>query len=332
MATKKQKNFNNTSLGPSVKNSRKQEISLQRSKNPLLTAIIIITGLFFLSIIFASTIGLALLFSGSGIDETGNVAVIKVKGTISTGNTESFGMDASSTQILSHIKKANEDPEIEAIIIEIDSPGGSPVASEEIMRAVKESEKPSVAWIRESGTSGAYWIASGANHIIAHPLSITASIGVYGSYLEFSSLLEEKNVTYQRLVSGERKDTGSRLRALSYSEEQVLQAKIDFMHEYFIASVAENRNLSEDYVREYADGMFMLGQEAYDAKLIDELGSQQEVQAYLKSINMSEIDYKYYYEKESFSELFFGMSSEHGFAIGKGLASELGTEELNIKT
>lgn len=315
------------------KKINEREIHIQRSKNPLLTTISIIAGLFILSLLFAGVLSIALLFNGSGIDDTGNIAIIQVKGAISTGNTGTFGAEASSTKILAQIKDANEDPLIEALVIEIDSPGGSPVASAEIARAIKESNKPTIAWIREQGASGAYWIASSADYSIAHPLSITGSIGVYGSYLDFSEFLEEKNVTYQRLVSGERKDTGSPLRTLSYSEEQVMQAKLDLMHDYFIASVAENRNLTEAYVIEYADGMFLLGQEAVEAKLIDALGSEQEVETYItETFNISTIDYKYYYEQESLKDIFFGMSSEHGFALGQGLASRLEQNNVNIRT
>jgi len=315
-----------------TKKKNMKEVPIGRTKNPILTAIVIIAGLFILSLMFASILGLALIISGEGVDDTGNVAVIKISGTITSGGANNFGLETSATKIIAQIQDANEDPLVEALLIEINSPGGQPVASAEIMQAVKDSIKPSVAWIRESGASGAYWIASGADHVIAHPLSTTASIGVYGSYLEFSGFLEDKNITYQRLVSGERKDTGSMLRSLSYTEEQIMQAKLDLMHDYFIASVAENRNLSEDYVREYADGFFMLGQEAYEAKLIDELGSKEEVEAYLESINVSTIDYKYYHEKESFADLMFGMSKEHGFALGQGIVNEVGNERLSIRT
>ncbi len=310
-----------------------QEIQVQRTRNPLLTILSIIIGLFLLSLLFAGILSIAVLFSGSSIDDTGNVAVIQVKGPISIDGTETFGTGTSSTNIVKQIQEANEDPLVQAIVIEINSPGGSPVASAEIVRAVRESTKPSVAWIREEGASGAYWIASSAEYSIAHPLSITGSIGVYGSYLDFSKFLEDKNITYQRLVSGDHKDTGSPLRALSYSEEQLMQAKLDAMHNYFIASVAENRNLSEAYVREYADGMFLLGEEAVAAKLIDEVGSEPEVRKYLENtLNISTVDYKYYYKKESLRDIFFGMSSEHGFAVGEGIVSQLEQDNQNIRT
>ena len=84
-----------------------------------------------------------------------------------------------------------ENKDIKAIVLEINSPGGSAVASDEIASAVKKSNKPTVAVIREAGASGGYWIASSTDHIIANRMSITGSIGVISSYLEFSGLIEK---------------------------------------------------------------------------------------------------------------------------------------------
>src|SRR3990167_6506295 len=129
--------------------------------------------------------------------ESGNVALIKIYGPITTTDSGSFASSAtSSTDIVELIEKAEKNDEIKAIVFEINSPGGSPVASDEIGRAVKDAQKPTVAWIREVGASGGYWIASASDHIIANRMSLTGSIGVIGSYLEFAELLDRYNVTY----------------------------------------------------------------------------------------------------------------------------------------
>ena len=144
-------------------------------------------------------------------ETTNQIVIIPITGTITTELTSSLMQqkETSSTAILNYLDLAQRNPNIKGVLLEINSPGGTVVASKEIADKVKQMNKPVVSYIREIGTSGAYWIASSSNVIVADPLSITGSIGVIGSYLEFSQLLEKYGVTYQRLVSGSYKDTGS---------------------------------------------------------------------------------------------------------------------------
>ncbi len=210
----------------------------------------------------------------------GNVAVIPVRGVISLGGSGLKDFDYDF--VIDSIKEAENRDDIKAIVLDINSPGGAPVASEEIGRLIKESSKPTVAWIREIGTSAAYWIASGADHVVANRMSITGSIGVIGSYLEFSDFLERYNITYQRVVSGEHKDIGSPFKKLSSSDKELLQDKINKIHDFFVKEVAENRRLEEEKVKELATGIIYLGSEALSLGLVDELGGEQEVKAYLE--------------------------------------------------
>ena len=168
--------------------------------------ILIIVSLFILSWLVSS------FFTNESF---GNVAHIKISGIIMPDAGSFFNPGAGSSDIVNFIQQANADSSIKAILLEIDSPGGSPVASAEIAEAVRNSNKTVVAWIRDSGTSGAYWAASAAYKIVAHPLSITGSIGVIGSYLDYAGLLERFNVTYERLVSGQYKDIGSPYKELT---------------------------------------------------------------------------------------------------------------------
>ncbi len=174
------------------------------------------------------------------------------------------------------IKEADEAYSTRAIILEINSPGGTVVASKEIADAVKNTKKPTVAWIREVGASGAYWIASAADKIVADEASITGSIGVTGSYLQFSELFEDYGITYERLVSGTYKDTGSPFKNLSELERSYLQAKIDRINIFFIDAIAENRNMDASTVNALANGQIFLGIEAKEAGLVDVLGGKEE--------------------------------------------------------
>ena len=282
-------------------------------ENRIKTTILIIVILFVLSWLVAS-------FFTQGT--FGNVAHIKINGVIMTegGGFWSSGV-VSSSEIVESLKKANEDDSIKAILLEIDSPGGAPVASAEIADAVRKTNKTVVAWIRESGTSGAYWVASSAYKIVAHPLSITGSIGVYGSYLEFSGLLERFNITYERLVSGQYKDIGSPYKQMTDSERQSMQNTLDIMHEYFIQSVAENRNMTVESVRKLANGKFYLGMEAKNLGLVDFVGGKETAEEIIKQReNLTEIKYAEYEKKRSIFDLLGEMMSGVGFSFGEGFA------------
>jgi protease-4 len=287
--------------------------------------ILIIISLFVLSWLVAS------LFDGSSF---GNVAHIKINGAIMAEKGGFFDSGvASSSEIVSFIEKADTDSSIKAILLEINSPGGAPVASAEIAEAVKKSSKPVVALIRDSGTSGAYWVASSAYKIVAHPLSVTGSIGVYGSYLQYSGLLDRFNITYERMVGGKYKDIGSQFKPLTDDERESLQNTIDLMHEYFIQSVAENRNMSLEDMRKLADGNFYLGIEAKKLGLIDFLGGKEVAEEVIKQrLNTTEISYVEYKTKTSIFDVFGGMMSNAGFSFGKGFANGVMEKELPIKT
>ena len=168
--------------------------------------------LLLLSVLGFVAVGISSLFMGVDVESlSGNVALIPIDGII-VGAKDSeyiFETITSSPETVEFIEKANKNPNIKAIILEINSPGGSAVASEEIANAVKKTNKTTVAWVREIGTSGAYWVASSSDYIVANRVSITGSIGVIASYLEFAGLIERYNITYQRLVSGKYKDIGS---------------------------------------------------------------------------------------------------------------------------
>jgi len=232
---------------------------------------------------------------------TGNIAVIPITGTITAGTDGYSG--TSATKIVKWIQDAEENDGIKAIILDVNSGGGTAVGSDEIAAAVIAAKKPTVAVIREVGASGAYWISSAADKVYANRMSITGSIGVIGSYLEIDKLLNDYNITYRRLVAGRHKDMGSPFKEMTYEEESLIQGALNTIHDYFIEGVAENRNLSEEKVREIATGRFMIGKEALELGLVDELGSKTDAVAYLeKELNIT-ADLAEYSSKGSFSSL-----------------------------
>jgi len=233
-----------------------------------------ITLLIIIGLMAVASISAAIIRFG-GQARTGNVAVIPVEGVILAG-TNGFREGVVTSDTLNQdLDDAAKDDSIKAIVLLINSPGGSAVASDEVAEKVQSIDKPVVAVIREVGASGAYWIASSADEVFANRMSITGSIGVLGSYLSFGKFLRHWNVTYNRLVAGDMKDIGTPFRELTPREQRFLQAKLDTIHQEFIAAVAENRNLSVENVTALADGRFLLGSEAQDAGLVDKLGGEQ---------------------------------------------------------
>lgn len=244
---------------------------------------IALVGVFFIlgAVIYAFGMGMD---AGSVTAGTATVTKIPISGSItSTAQGGLFQQVQTSDRIAEKIREADEDSSVDAIFLEINSPGGAPVASNEIVRAVKEAEKPVVSQIREVGASGAYWVASASDYIVSDPVSITGSVGVLSSYLEFSGLLEDYNVSYEEITDGDLKELGSPFRQLQDDERQVLQQKIDLLGEYFLDDVVENRNLTAQQKADVGTAQFYIGLESVDAGLVDELGGEQEAVLWLEN-------------------------------------------------
>lgn len=190
-----------------------------------------------------------------------------------------YGDAVGSEHISYYIEQANDDDEIKAIVIEVDSGGGYPVAGEEVAKAVETSSKPVIAVIRQSGTSAAYWAISSADKIFASRNSDVGSIGVTSSYLERT----EKDTKYVQLSSGKYKDAGDPDKPLTTEEKALLMRDIKLVHENFIDDIARYRNLSVEDVRTIADGSSVLGEKAKTLGLIDEIGGWTEASKYLES-------------------------------------------------
>jgi protease IV len=215
-----------------------------------------------------------------------NVALIRIRGDIVTYSyyfEEPGDSDiTSSEEMVLYIDEINKDSYILALIVEIDSYGGSPVASEEIMNALKGLEKPTIALIREGAASGAYLIATGADRIYASEVSDIGSIGITMSYLDYSEWNKKEGIIYQQLSSGIFKDSGDEDKALTKAEKELFMRDINIMHDIFVRRVAENRNLDIRKVEKLADGSTMLGQAAKDNGLIDEIGNIYDVKDWIK--------------------------------------------------
>jgi len=224
-------------------------------------------------------------------EESCNVSNIKLQGRLITyisneGQNEYGDLlwdEIASEDIVNAIEKAEENENIKAIVLKIDSVGGGPVAAEEVADALKRAEKPTIALIREWGTSAAYYAATGADVIFASQNSDIGSIGVSMSYTDNAKKNEEDGLTFNQLSVGKFKDTGAYDKPLTPEEKELLMRDINILHENFIKAVANNRNLDIEKVRQLADGSDMLGQMALENNLIDQIGGRYEVEEYLRN-------------------------------------------------
>jgi protease IV len=297
-----------------------------------------VVGVFFLFIAGIVIFAIASVFSTPSISVSGDVAKISIIGAITADSSPNFfGTDttASSKRIVGQIEQAKNDRKVKAVIFEINSPGGSGVASDEIAAAIRSLDKPTVAYIREVGASGAYWVASSTDHIFANKFSTVGSIGVIASYLDFSEFIDKYNVTYQRFVAGDNKDFGSPFREPTARERQRFQSQLDELHTLFIQEVAIGRNLDESYVRSLADGFFFTGASAVDAKLVDALGGYDESVRYIEEKLGMKVKVVEYTRPRGLFESLSGYSREAlyqlGIGIGHGLSPKI-DNSMVIKT
>jgi signal peptide peptidase SppA len=188
----------------------------------------------------------------------------------------------ASEDIVAKIEDANKNEKIKAIIIEVDSSGGSPVAGEEIATAVKDSQKPVVAFIRDIGASSAYWAISSADKIFASKNSDVGSIGVTLSFLNNANKNIKDGYVYEELSSGKYKNSGSPDKPLTEEERALFMRDINVMYNNFIKTISENRKIPLDKVKSFSDGSTVLGEQAKSLGMIDEIGGLKEVQKYLE--------------------------------------------------
>lgn len=217
------------------------------------------------------------LFTAAGC----NVAGIDLHGELGTF-LDASSTGASSEDIVFGIKAAEDADNIKAILIDIDSPGGYVVAAEEVANALKQSAKPTVALIRESGDSAAYWAATGADIIFASALSDVGSIGITGSYVQNVRYNQKEGYDFVNLSTGKYKDMWNPDTVLTDEEKALIMRDLQKLHQTFVNTVAENRNLPVAAVSALADGSSMLGDAALANHLIDRIGSYAEVEQYLK--------------------------------------------------
>ncbi len=214
------------------------------------------------------------LHVGSGVERVG---LITVSGVISAGDdgVSLFGpILTGEREIVREIRAAAKDSDIKAVLLRINSPGGSAAASQVIHREVRKlrDKKPVVVSMGDVAASGGYYIASGATTIVASPATMTGSIGVITEAINYSGLAEKYGVKGETFVSGPFKDTLSPLRPMRPDERPVMQAMIADVYGQFVGDVAQARKMDLAKLKKLADGRVYTGAQAKKVGLVDQLG------------------------------------------------------------
>lgn len=217
---------------------------------------------------FAAAIGKAL---------TNEIAIVRITGTID-----------NSKEIVNWIETLKGRPQVRGVLLYINSPGGGIVPSDEIYRSIiefkKVTKKPVVAYLGSVAASGGYYIACSADYIIAHPMSLTGSIGVIFEIPVVKNLMDKIGVEMVVIKSGPNKDMGSPFKKMTEEERKIIESIISQGYSNFIKVVADARKISEDSVRKIADGRVLTGQDAYKLGLVDTLGDLSLAKNKIKSL------------------------------------------------
>lgn len=236
--------------------------------------------LVFLALITIIVVSIAAIFYGLGfggdLGSSDKVAVIYVQGSMLTGNVPSGLGYATSEEICENIRSAVKDKNVRAIVLRINSPGGSPSAAQEISTEIEKAQKQGVPVIVSMGdlaASAAYYISAPADYIFANPSTSTGSIGVIWTFQNMSGFYHNEGVDYYISKSGEFKDMGGDWRGLTDEEKEYADSVVMESYDEFVTQVADGRNLSRGKVKELADGRLYTGSRAKELGLVDGLGN-----------------------------------------------------------
>jgi len=226
-----------------------------------------------------------------GVFIRNKIAVIDVDGFMV--NREKWGLlrsgDNPVSLFVEKLDKARRDRDVKAVVLRLNSPGGTVAASDIMYNKLKDfknkSNKPVVACMLDIATSGAYYLACGSDGIIAQPSSITGSIGTIMQTVSFAGTMEKLGIKSVAIKSGKLKDMASPLHELSDEEREVLQGIITQFYERFLTVVVDGRKeLDEQKLRELADGRVFTAEEAHQVGLIDRIGYPADAIAWAKEM------------------------------------------------
>jgi protease IV len=217
---------------------------------------------------------------GSMASGAESIYLIRMEGVISGSQSSGLlgGTSITPESIIEQLISAEKNPGVKAIIIRVNSGGGSAAASQEIFEELKKIKKPVVVSVGDICASGAYYISCAADKIVANRSSSIGSIGVIMQITNLEELYKKLGITYTTIKAGKYKDAGSSDRPLTAEEQGLLQEQTFKVYDQFINDVAQSRNIPVEKVKEIATGWVYLGTEALDLGLIDKIGTYKDAE------------------------------------------------------
>ncbi|NLC50351.1 MAG: signal peptide peptidase SppA, partial [Bacteroidales bacterium] len=200
-----------------------------------------------------------------------HIGLLYAVGEITSGTGSSNIQDK---YLVSEIDKLRKNKDIKAVVLRVNSPGGSAYASEQIWKAITDlkAEKPVVVSMSDVAASGGYYIACNADRIVAQPTTITGSIGIFGMFPNMKGTTEKLGVDVDVVKTHEYGDFGNFARPMRDNEKEILQSYVERGYELFLTRCAEGRNIPKDTLALYAEGRVWTGRQAKEIGLVDELG------------------------------------------------------------
>lgn len=264
---------------------------------------------------------------------TDYVAVIRIDGAIVGGprNDVLFGASGMTTseQIMCEMEKARKDSRAKAVLIRINSPGGSTGATQEIaeeMDKIKSAGKPIIISMGDTCASAGYWIASKGDYIFANPATLTGSIGVYMEYMNVEELMNKLGIHSEKIKSGEHKDIMSMYRPMTPEENQMIQQMVDDIYVQFISTVADGRQMDIEKVKKIADGRILTGKQAMDLGLVDAMGNYYDALSYAggrAGLDGETIPTKKYTSGSSLREIFYSETERMVQVFSKEMVTQM---------
>jgi protease-4 len=203
--------------------------------------------------------------------DTQGVSVIRMEGTMVTGDV--YDGDTIGSEVVGReLREAADDPLVDAIVLRVNSPGGTPAAAQEIIGDLEyaKTKKPVVVSMGDMGTSAAYYVSAHADRIYANPDTFTAGVGVIWKFSDISRWMEKEGYNVSTVKSGSKKDMGSTSRPLSTDEEEYAQKIVTDSFENFIADITAQRVIARSDIE---DGRVIRGADAVKINVVDELGN-----------------------------------------------------------
>lgn len=275
------------------------------------------------------------------IEKENQIAIVYADGEINySGDNKKIGGIITPKRLISTLEKANANPKVKGIVLRINSPGGSALASDIIYNTVKNINKPIYISIGSVAASGGYYIASAGNKIFAENNSITGSIGVVSLIPNFKKLTDKVGVNMSEISLGKNSDLYSLISPMTNSrKEKIYQANLK-VYDEFLTKVSYGRNMSKEDVNKIAQGKVWLGEEAIKIGLVDEIGGLQDTISSLasslhieKNYSVKEIPYEENLENifESYSSPFIKLNTLLNFKEQSNLSTLVKNEELLFK-